>query len=132
MVKGDTGFSGSVKVPWGQKVAYKFIVDGHWKCRDDLPQEDDGHGNFNNILQTPEKLQVIFPPVHDPPARLSIPHEGAQSCDVETMVTAVEFLPPAEPAVVKGSLPLSIPQITVEGLSLAPSNDTPVSASKLV
>ncbi|KAI9574999.1 immunoglobulin E-set, partial [Boletus coccyginus] len=57
LVKGDTGFSGTVKVPWGQKVAYKFIVDGRWRCRDDLPQEDDGHGNMNNVLRTPEKAQ---------------------------------------------------------------------------
>ncbi|KAF8450862.1 carbohydrate-binding module family 48 protein, partial [Boletus edulis BED1] len=55
LVKGDTVFSAPVKVPWDQKVAYKFIVDGHWQCRDDKPQEEDGHGNINNVLQTPEK-----------------------------------------------------------------------------
>ncbi|KAH0839621.1 Mechanosensitive ion channel-domain-containing protein [Lanmaoa asiatica] len=132
LVKDDIGFVGTVKVPWGQKVAYKFIVDGRWQCRDDRPQENDGYGNINNVLRTPEKPQARFPAVYDPPARLSIPLEGAQSQgygDVETMVTAVEFHPPAEPAVVKGSLPLPIPQITVEGLSLAPSARTPDTAA---
>jgi len=50
---------------------------------------------------------------------LSIPHAGAPSegySAVENMVTAVEFIPPAE-----RSLPLPIPQITIEGLSQGPS-----------
>ncbi|KAG8218341.1 Mechanosensitive ion channel-domain-containing protein [Butyriboletus roseoflavus] len=117
LAKGDAGFSGTVKVPWGQKVAYKFIVDGLWKCRDDRPQEDDGHGNVNNVLRTPEEPHAVFSAVHDPPARLSIPLEGVQSGDVEIMVTAVEFPPTVE--------------ISVEGLGLTPSAGTPVSVSKL-
>lgn len=109
MVKGGAGFVATVKVPWGQKVAYKFIVDGHWRCRDDWPQEDDGDGNTNNILQTPEKPGLAV--AHDPPARLSIPLDDTPSEGVENMVTAVEFLPPAA---IRGSLPLPIPQIIVE------------------
>jgi hypothetical protein len=133
LVKGDAGFSGTVKAPWGQKVAYKFIVDGRWRCREDRPQEEDGRGNINNVIRMPEKPQL--PALHDPPARLSIPFEGAQSegyGDIETMVTAVEFLPPADPASIRGSLPLPIPQITVEGIAQAPSVGTPVSEFKLV
>ncbi|KAF9246906.1 immunoglobulin E-set, partial [Melanogaster broomeanus] len=49
----DAGFSGTVKVPQGEKIAYKYIVDGYWLCRDDQRQEDDGHGNINNVLQVP-------------------------------------------------------------------------------
>ncbi|KIK99689.1 carbohydrate-binding module family 48 protein, partial [Paxillus rubicundulus Ve08.2h10] len=55
LAKGDVGFSGTVKIPWGEKVAYKFIVDGYWLCRDDRPQEDDGHGNINNFFRVPVK-----------------------------------------------------------------------------
>ena len=127
MVKGDAGFVGTVKAPWGQKVAYKFIVDGQWRYRDDQPREDDGDGNMNNVLQTPGK-----PPVHDPPTRLSIPLDRTASegyGEAENMVTAIEFLPPAEPAAIRGSLPLPIPQITIECISQAPS---PVNESKLV
>lgn len=126
MVKGDVGFVATVKVPWGQKVTYKFIVDGHWRCREDRPQEDDENGNTNNVLQTPEKPEPAA--VHDPLARLSIPLDGALSDghgEVENMVTAVEFLPPAEPAAIRAPLPLPIPQITVQ----VPS---PVNESKLV
>jgi len=134
LVKGDTGFSETVKVPWGQKVAYKFIVDGRWGCRDDLPQEDDGHGNMNNVLRTPEKPQ--FRAVQDPLARLSIPFNGAQISeghgDIENMVTAVEFLPSAGPHTIKGSLPLPISQTTADALAQEPSAGTPVSESKLV
>ena len=115
-----------MKVPWGQKVAYKFIVDGRWRCREDRPQEEDGHGNINNVLQTPEKPRL--PVLHDPPARLSIPLESEGYGDIETMVTAVEFLPPAEPATIR-SFPLPIPQITI---AQAPSVGTPVSEFKLV
>ncbi|KAG9317165.1 hypothetical protein JVU11DRAFT_1357 [Chiua virens] len=94
LAKGDIGFHGTVKVPWGEKIAYKFIVDGRWEYREDRPQEDDGHGNINNILRTPEK--PVVPPAHDPPARLSIPLQpGAQSDgqgDAENMVTALELV----------------------------------------
>jgi len=132
LVKGDTGFSVIVKAPWGQKVVYKFIVDGRWRCREDLPQEEDGLGNTNNVLRTPEKPQL--PALHYPPARLTIPLDGASEGhgDIETMVTAVEFLPPAEPATIRASLPLPIPQITVEGIAQAPYTGTPVSEFKLV
>ena len=109
---------------------YKFIVDGDWQCRADRPQEDDGNGNLNNVLQTPQKPELAA--VHDLPPRLSIPLAGAPSemySAIENMVTAVEFIPPAESAATKGSLPLPIPQITVDGLSQGPS---PVNESKLV
>ena len=87
---------------------------------------------MNNVLRTPEKPQLPASP--DPPARLSIPLEGASEGhgDIETMVTAVEFLPPAEPATTRASLPLPVPQITVEGIAQAPSAGTPVSEFKLV
>ncbi|KAF8839176.1 hypothetical protein BDN67DRAFT_859347, partial [Paxillus ammoniavirescens] len=55
LVQGDAAFFGIVKVPWGEKVSYKFIADGHWLRRDDQPQEDDGYGNINHFLQVPVK-----------------------------------------------------------------------------
>lgn len=67
LVKGDTGFHGTVKLPWGEKIAYKFIVDGYWSCRDDQPMENDGSGNVNNILYVPRK------PLPPPEEILSVP-----------------------------------------------------------
>lgn len=67
LVKGDTGFHGMVKLPWGEKIAYKFIVDGYWSCRDDQPMENDGSGNTNNILYVPRK------PLPPPEEIVSVP-----------------------------------------------------------
>ncbi|KAG1753689.1 uncharacterized protein EDB91DRAFT_1099341 [Suillus paluster] len=53
--KGASGFVGNVKVPWSEKIPYKFIVDGKWITRDDRPTELDSAGNLNNVLFTPSK-----------------------------------------------------------------------------
>ncbi|KIJ19880.1 carbohydrate-binding module family 48 protein [Paxillus involutus ATCC 200175] len=123
LAKGDVGFSGTVKIPWGEKVAYKFIVDGYWLCRDDRPQEDDGHGNINNFLRVPVKPAPL--PTQEPPvvhaeedAHLTIPSsddapaEGEGYSDVETMVTAPESV-------------RAIESVASESLSLPKSADDP-------
>lgn len=51
-------FEGKVEVPWGEKVAYKFIVDGRWTTRDDQPTEFDHDGNLNNVYNAP-----VMPPL---------------------------------------------------------------------
>lgn len=57
--KGASGFVGNVRVPWNEKVPYKFIVDGKWVTRNDRPTELDGAGNLNNILIAPSKPTPI-------------------------------------------------------------------------
>ncbi|OCH95856.1 hypothetical protein OBBRIDRAFT_719624, partial [Obba rivulosa] len=47
-------FEGTVKVPWGQKIQYKYIVDGNWTTTDDQPTEYDHRGILNNIYTSPE------------------------------------------------------------------------------
>jgi hypothetical protein len=42
-------------VPWSEKVAYKFIVDGKWRTTDEAPVEYDPVGNRNNIYYAPTK-----------------------------------------------------------------------------
>ncbi|KIJ09093.1 carbohydrate-binding module family 48 protein [Paxillus involutus ATCC 200175] len=81
LAKGDTGFYGTVKVPWDEKVSYKFIVDGCWLCRDDQPQEDDGDGNINNFLQVPVKPEP--PVVHAADLHFDWPH----TCPTDVIVT---------------------------------------------
>ena len=35
----------------GTKTQFKFVVDGHrWQATPDIPLEDDGHGNINNVI----------------------------------------------------------------------------------
>ncbi|GJE84747.1 carbohydrate-binding module family 48 protein [Phanerochaete sordida] len=52
----DSGkFEGKVPVPWGRKVAYKYIVDGRWTTTDDQPTEWDPQGFVNNVYNAPAR-----------------------------------------------------------------------------
>jgi hypothetical protein len=51
----ESGFEGTVKIPWGEKVAYKFIVDGQWITKDGQPVESDPAGNWNNVYTAPPR-----------------------------------------------------------------------------
>ncbi|KAH9950081.1 hypothetical protein B0H21DRAFT_706548 [Amylocystis lapponica] len=53
--KNGAVFEGPVKVPWGEKVTYKYIVDGRWTTTDDQPVETDPMGNLNNVYTSPSK-----------------------------------------------------------------------------
>lgn len=44
-----------MKIPYEDKVAYKFIVDGRWAIQDDQPTEADRVGNINNVYTAPRK-----------------------------------------------------------------------------
>lgn len=44
-----------VKIPWGQKVSYKYIVDGKWTTTDTQPTELDPMGNINNVYNAPAR-----------------------------------------------------------------------------
>ncbi|KAF2087761.1 carbohydrate-binding module family 48 protein, partial [Saccharata proteae CBS 121410] len=50
--QGDSGsFAKTVELPKSdEKVLYKFVVDGNWTTSAQAPQEDDGHGIYNNVL----------------------------------------------------------------------------------
>jgi hypothetical protein len=55
--KGDV-FEKEVHIPvTGEKVHYKFVVDGIWTTDNRLPEEDDGSSNVNNVLY-PDQLQT--------------------------------------------------------------------------
>ncbi|KAL8950085.1 MAG: hypothetical protein Q9222_003849 [Ikaeria aurantiellina] len=53
--KDGASFEKKVELPLGQKILYKFVVDGEWTTDHTAPQEVDEHGNQNNIL-TPENI----------------------------------------------------------------------------
>ncbi|KAL9054039.1 MAG: hypothetical protein Q9206_003693 [Seirophora lacunosa] len=44
------GFVKRVDLPLGEKIYYKFVVDGNWTTDHTAPQEEDSAGNVNNIL----------------------------------------------------------------------------------
>jgi hypothetical protein len=54
------GFEAPVLIPWQDKIAYKFIVDGRWVTNDTEPTEID-HGFVNNVYTAPPK-----PPTQEP------------------------------------------------------------------
>ena len=63
------GFEAPVFIPWKDKIAYKFIVDGRWMTNDNEPTEID-HGFVNNVYTAPPK-----PPMPEPQVPPSYHHE---------------------------------------------------------
>ena len=63
------GFEAPVLIPWKDKIAYKFIVDGRWMTNDAEPTEVD-HGFVNNVYTAPSK-----PPIPEPQ---HIPHSDSE------------------------------------------------------
>lgn len=58
-------------MPWGQKVLYKFIVDGRWVVHEKQPVEPDRAGNINNVYLAPPK--PTGPLLESPPAVVDQP-----------------------------------------------------------
>ncbi|KZF19616.1 carbohydrate-binding module family 48 protein [Xylona heveae TC161] len=56
--KNDAGvFEKTVNLPKGQKIYYKFVVDGVWTTDHTAPHETDPHSNLNSVL-LPEQLDA--------------------------------------------------------------------------
>ncbi|KAL5487867.1 CRP1 [Sanghuangporus weigelae] len=53
--RSESGFTGSVAVPWDTKVLYKFIVNGNWVTHPSQPTETDAAGFVNNVVHAPTK-----------------------------------------------------------------------------
>jgi len=66
MEKGPSGFTATVRVPWEQKVLYKFIVDGRWTTIDKAPTEVDWRGYINNVYNAPTRPKIDTPR-YEPP-----------------------------------------------------------------
>ncbi|WVF70678.1 hypothetical protein IAT40_005471 [Kwoniella sp. CBS 6097] len=49
----DGSFAADVPLPWGEKQAFKYVVDGDWKVREDEAKEWDAAGNMNNVYTAP-------------------------------------------------------------------------------
>ncbi|KIO30523.1 carbohydrate-binding module family 48 protein [Tulasnella calospora MUT 4182] len=59
MEKTLAGFSAKVKLPYGQKVDYKYVVDGQWAVNEDFPTTYDWQGNINNYIITPNEPEPV-------------------------------------------------------------------------
>ena len=108
--KGENGFSATARVPWGEKVLYRFIVDGRWTTIDNVPTEVDQRGNINNIYYTPAKPQEVDAPRCELPAvqqpmMSPIPASAPEEDDLEISLSKPRFLL-AEPRISIISAPI--------------------------
>lgn len=49
------GFEAPVRIPWQDKITYKFVVDGNWTTSDREPTETDSSGFMNNVYTAPPR-----------------------------------------------------------------------------
>lgn len=61
-----TGFEAPVRIPWQDKITYKFIVDGNWTTSDQQPTETDSSGFVNNVYTAPPKPELPTVDVPEP------------------------------------------------------------------
>ena len=90
----DSGkFEGKVQVPWGRKVAYKYIVDGRLTTTDDQPTEWSPQGFVNNVYNAPARPATPEPPAPEPEP-VAEPQATSVVSDVVTAVkdTAVAMV----------------------------------------
>jgi hypothetical protein len=104
-----------VFVPWREKIAYKFIVDGRWMTNDAEPTEVD-HGFVNNVYTAPPKPVPSEPePSTAPPSYHSeseVEHEPAEKVAADKLTTVVRESTPT-PTADNGSGATTV-DITVE------------------
>ncbi|KAI0347027.1 hypothetical protein BDW22DRAFT_1417043 [Trametopsis cervina] len=94
------GFEGTVQIPWGRKIAYKYIVDGRWTTTDEQPTELDSIGNLNNVLNaparppTPKAAPPVLPEEPSPPSAAPSTLGGILTNAKNAAVAMVEALAP--------------------------------------
>ena len=113
-----------VYIPWRDKIAYKFIVDGRWMTNDAEPTEVD-HGFVNNVYTAPPKPDLPErEPSTAPPSYHSeseVEHEPAEKVADKptTNGTAVHVVRDA---------PTPTADIALEQQSHVPDNESGVTA----
>ncbi|ORY64605.1 immunoglobulin E-set [Leucosporidium creatinivorum] len=55
--------SATLPIKYGEKITFKYIVDGSWQHNPDEPFESDASGNINNVFTAPEApvAPVVIP-----------------------------------------------------------------------
>ncbi|WVR05615.1 hypothetical protein IAU60_002637 [Kwoniella sp. DSM 27419] len=98
----DGTFAADVSLPWGEKQAFKYVVDGEWKVREDEAKEWDAAGNMNNVYTAPP-APVSEPKSHAEPtggvaaAAASHGHSSKPSTDASAPASA-SGVSPSEPS----------------------------------
>ncbi|GAA5879921.1 hypothetical protein JCM16303_004400 [Sporobolomyces ruberrimus] len=89
----DGTFAGQIGVPFGQKIVYKYVVDGQWMHNMDEQSETDASGNVNNVFNVPERNAIPAPASTD--AVLPVPESvSTVSGDVSSTEPATTIASP--------------------------------------
>lgn len=137
MTRYEYGFQSTVKIPWGERVAYKFIVDGRWTTTDTQPTELDPIGNINNVYNSPARpvqpklsapvipvaVPEVVPPVSEPP--IINPTEG------ETVIAEPENTPDTT-AEVSEPVKVTSPEIPETSVDTHPVPEVPPKVSSML
>ncbi|RXW25766.1 hypothetical protein EST38_g51 [Candolleomyces aberdarensis] len=110
----NSGFVGSVKVPWAEKIKYKFIVDGQWLTQAGQPTEMDPGGYINNIYLTPPK-----PAAASAPEPVKLNNDAAH----EFASAPIESVKPTEE---EEEAPVPAPEKPVEIVEVTPKQEEKV------
>ncbi|CAL1702106.1 unnamed protein product [Somion occarium] len=115
LTRTKSGFEAAVKIPWGRKIAYKYIVDGRWTTTDTQPTELDPIGNINNVYTAPARPEQPkgTTPVETPPTKQPTATEPSKK-----KADQQEGPQPSEPKVVPGVAPEAVlpPPVPVQPL----------------
>ena len=92
----NAGFEAPVRIPWQEKLTYKFVVDGRWTVNDAEPTEYDHSGFINNVYTAPPKPAEPQPePQPEPQQHEPSEHEHSPTEESHTEsgseTTAVEL-----------------------------------------
>lgn len=91
LVKEGDGFVGKTGIPWGEKLTYKFIVDGEWTTHPDQPTETDPSGNVNNIYKAPSEPKTATATANGSAKGASAPNtETNVLSDIATTIAAAD------------------------------------------
>lgn len=80
-------------MPWGEKQAFKYVVDGEWKVREDEAKEWDAAGNMNNVYTAPHAPEPEPAPAA---AAVAAPSETTKDATTVPPTTAPDSPPPTQ------------------------------------
>ena len=123
LAKGPSGFEGRVRVPWGAKVLYKFIVDGNWTTLDGQPAERDPAGHWNNVFTAPPQPE---PPVSEREPTIQETEPETTSAAEPVTTQPDDTLLQAPPALAASPVdPETKPDLELETLLQVPTQQRP-------
>lgn len=123
-----------VKLPYGQKVDYKYVVDGQWQVNPDFPTTYDWQGNINNYMVTPNEPELKSLPTPPPDLIIKTPASPANDepvtpinlpAPVAAAVTPMEVLQSAVSPYPDLEVDPVVSRIIVESIIEAEAKETP-------